>query len=357
MKLSKFFDSHKLLWHLEDVVKVKNNEVISPIYIEISPVSFCNHHCNFCAKDFVQEPSIQIDIDNLISLLSYAKKHGTKSVMLAGEGEPMLHREFVTLVKRLKDIGLDISLTTNGSQGTTEIWEEVLPLLSWVRFSVNGATSKTYSEVHKTKESEFSKVLTSISNAIKVRDEMSLKTNIGIQFVVLSENKHELKEACTVFSKLNVDYLSFKPFSRNPKMIQEKDENYSQDDLKLLLEIEAIGKINQTEINCRQAAFNVYSEKNMPYDRCHALSMWSYILAKGDFYTCPIHIGNDNFKVGNINLNTPEELIFGSKRCQSVKYAREELSTKTQCRVNCRLARINEFFEEIENPPDHVNFI
>lgn len=357
MKDEYYLDSHKLFWHLEDVVKMQKGQVISPLYVEVSPVSFCNHKCNFCGKDFVQEPGYSLDLEKFEDFASFISKSGSKSLMFAGEGEPMLHANFAKLIHIAKKYNLDVSITTNGSQGCTKLWEEILPLLSWVRFSINGASEKTYSEIHKTKITELGKVKNSLYEALKVKNVQKLDVTIGVQFVVLTENFHEIDLAIKDFSDLNVDYISFKPFSRSPQMLSDKEENYTDEVINKIKEIEGIKNINKTLINARSNAFEVYTQKDMKFSKCLGLSLWGYLKANGDFYTCPIHIGNAKFKTGNINRDNIEEIIFGKNRCQSISFAKNELDTKAVCRVNCRLARINEFLEDIQIPPKHVNFI
>lgn len=46
-------DSHKLIYHPEQVAKWLRGENIYPIEVEISPSGACNHRCVFCAVDYV----------------------------------------------------------------------------------------------------------------------------------------------------------------------------------------------------------------------------------------------------------------------------------------------------------------
>ena len=53
-------DRHKLYWHLDRVTDWQNKRVIAPIYLEISPVSMCNHRCIFCGIDFARDKGSSI---------------------------------------------------------------------------------------------------------------------------------------------------------------------------------------------------------------------------------------------------------------------------------------------------------
>lgn len=354
-----FMDGHKLLWHFDKVLKVNKGEQIAPIYIEVSPVSFCNHACNFCGKDFVQSPNFALDLEKFKEFVQYAALHDTKSIMFAGEGEPLLHPHFDEIINYTKSTGIDLSLTTNGSRLSAELAKKILPKLTWIRFSVNGATPEIYSEVHSTSLTEFEKVCKNIKSAISIKNEFNLDTTIGLQFVVVKENASQLQDLLDYFLPFGLDYISIKPFSRNPKMLSTKVERYDQE---LLTQVEKIQKHyeenkSKTEIICRLDAFSKYFEGEIKYPNCHALPYWAYITAAGDFYTCPIHIGDERFKVGNINMNSPEYILFGETRQESINFARKELDVRKVCRVNCRMARVNEFLEELKQEPKHVNFI
>ena len=46
-------DSHKLIYHVQRVSDWLNQKTVFPIYVEISPVGFCNHRCVLCSEDFM----------------------------------------------------------------------------------------------------------------------------------------------------------------------------------------------------------------------------------------------------------------------------------------------------------------
>ena len=71
-KISKnefLIDSHKLIYHPNEVSKWMNKEIIAPIYVEIGPINTCNHDCIFCGLDFVERDNLKLDKDLLIENL------------------------------------------------------------------------------------------------------------------------------------------------------------------------------------------------------------------------------------------------------------------------------------------------
>jgi MoaA/NifB/PqqE/SkfB family radical SAM enzyme len=113
-------DSHKLSYHplrvaqwLDAKDDMKKLKKIYPIYIEISPVGACNHRCTFCAVDYIGYQNIRWESDILKTRLSEMSKKGVKSVMFAGEGEPLLHKELDDIIEHCVNIDIDSSIATN----------------------------------------------------------------------------------------------------------------------------------------------------------------------------------------------------------------------------------------------------
>ena len=285
-------------------------------------------------------------------------KAGVKSVMFAGEGEPLLHKDLPEFIRTAKSNGIDVSLTTNGTLGNYDFWKDVLPSLTWVRFSVDAGTGDVHSRVHNVPESFFDRTVKGIKQAVEVKKVHGMDVTIGIQFLIIDENMDDIENALKLFSELGVDYISLKPYSLHPQMIKKKETIYTDEVISRIDgAVDEYRKKTDMKIIFRKEALKKYMEKEKMFQHCCALPFWGYISTNGDFYTCSVFIGDERFKTGNIYENDMEHILFGEKRKQSIKYGEEGLVIKDECRLNCRMARINEFLDVIENRPEHVNFI
>ncbi len=351
-------DGHKLLWHLDKVTQWQEKKLIAPIYMEISPVSFCNHRCIFCGIDFARDNGDKLDREILCKRLEEMGQAGVKSVMFAGEGEPLMHKDLPEFIRVSKNSGIDVSVATNGTLGHYDLWKDMLPNLTWLRFSADAGTAAVHSKVHGVSDKLFNKTIKSIEDAVKVKKDNNLDVTVGVQFLIIEENMNDIEQAMRLFSEIGVDYLSLKPYSLHPKMINKRDTVYSDE---IINDIEGIvdrhSKNSGMNIIFRKEALTKYMKKKSNFKHCCALSFWGYISSKGDFYTCSVFEGDDRFRIGNINENDMKEILFGEKRHQSIRYGQEGLVIENECRLNCRMARINEFLETVENKPEHVNFI
>lgn len=350
-------DGHKLYWHLDRVLAWQKGEVIPPLYVEISPVSYCNHRCIFCGVDFAMVERHKLPADIFNRQLREMGRLGVRSVMFAGEGEPLLHDNLGAMVNEARQAGLDVSITTNGSLGNETLWREILPALTWLRFSVDAASDPVYSAVHGVGDNQFKRTLASIAAACEVKAQFDLPVTLGVQFLVLEENLDDLPKAIELYSKMGLDYLSFKPYSRHPQSIKTKDIDYDNRLFdRIEAEIERSRTSNGAKIIFRRNAMKRYGAREIAYRHCRALPFWGYVDSKGDFYTCSVFLGKEEFKAGNVLEQDLASVFFGAKRCASIDYGLNTLDP-VDCRVNCRMAPVNEFLETLANPPEHVNFI
>ena len=91
-------DSHKLIYHVDRVHDWMKGKDIVPIYMEISPCGSCNHRCIFCALDYLGYDPVFLRTDVLKKFIFDISRSGVKSLMYAGEGEPLLHKDIVSLI-------------------------------------------------------------------------------------------------------------------------------------------------------------------------------------------------------------------------------------------------------------------
>ncbi|MDH4028597.1 MAG: hypothetical protein OEU95_07200, partial [Nitrospirota bacterium] len=216
----------------------------------------------------------------------------------------------------------------------------------------------TYAKVHGVPESFFEKVVNSVTDAVKVKRENDLQVTIGVQFLVIKENMGDIEDSIKIFSGIGVDYFSLKPYSLNPNMLQKRDEHYTAETARSIQEIVDRHKNNcRTELIFRKNAMNKYMVGENTFSHCYALPFYGYLSSGGEFITCKEFIGDERFSAGNIYEKDMAAIFYGKDRRESIEYGREIMEVKNKCRLNCRMARINEFLEVIENEPEHVNFI
>jgi len=347
------YDNHKLIYHPHQISKWLNNETFYPVYAEIAPTSACNYRCIFCAFDYVQRNIKTLDNKLYYSLIDEFKELGIKAIMFAGEGEPMLHKSIDKFCEYSYKNEIDVSITTNGSNLHKVQYANLLPYLSWLRISLNAASENTFEKIHQINSKVFHQVLENIKKATEFKKKNKLKVTIGIQFLLIEENDHEIIEIAKIGKKLGVDYLSIKPYSQHPKSINRLSTNYGKYSS---LKDKILSDADENyQIIYREEAMDSLIQKKI-YGKCHGLDFFSLIDADGNVIPCNLfYTGNDKYSYGNIKEKAFKEIWNGEKR----KLINSEINKNlcTNCRLGCRLSSINNYLHRLLNPLKHDNFI
>lgn len=346
-------DSHKLIYHPDVVSQWLKGENIYPIEMEVSLSSGCNHRCIFCSFEYMEHTPCFLDSGVLLNNLSELAQKGMRSVVYAGDGEPLLHKDAPVIINKTKEYGIDTALSTNGVLLTPEISKECLKSMTWVRFSTAGITDATYNKIQQGKQGDLAKVLANMQEAVATKKNQKLSTTIGVQLLLLPENKDEIVQMGRELKKIGVDYFTIKPFFQHPQ-----NKHIIQVDYKEMLELEKEVASLQTEefkIFFRARAMEGISA-DRGYTQCLALPFMVYLNAKGDLYSCIRILGKDELKYGNLYKETFCEIWEGRHRKEVVDYLMS-MDLDQSCGKMCRMNEMNKYLHELKHPGGHVNFI
>jgi cyclic pyranopterin phosphate synthase len=347
-------DSHKLIYHIEALNNWRTGKYVYPVTMEISPSGACNHRCVFCGLDYLGYKPKYLDINVICNNLKGLVKKNLKAVVVAGEGEPLLNRNTPEIINRLKSYNIDIALSTNGVLFSGDIAVNIMKSLSWVRFSVNAGTEKTHMLIHKGKENDFKTILNNLDAAVKIKKNNNFKTTLGVQMLLLPENKNEVLVLGRKLKEIGVDYFTVKPFSKHPKSISDIIPDFDYADYyhleKQLKEIET----DSFKVFFRKESMDK-RKSYKPYKCCYGLPFWGYIDASGEVWACIAYIGDKDFSFGNINETSLKELWESRKAIEI--FSKGITMDISKCRELCRLDSINTYLYRIKNPEEHDNFI
>lgn len=310
-------------------------------------------NCTFCAVDYIGYKPRSISLDTMKTCIDSMSRNGVKSIMYAGEGEPLLHKNIVDVVNYTKEAGIDVAFTTNGVLMTDKFVEECLHNVTWVKVSLNAGTPEAYAKVHQTKAEDFETVLSNISYAATWRDIHELKTSIGVQVVVLPENFDTIESLIVEAVVSGADYVVLKPYSQHHSSVNKYEIDYKAWD-EQLSRLASVHSNGHFQVIYRRESALATEQK---YSKCYSTpNMWAYIMATGDVYSCSAYLLDERFNLGNINEKSFEEIWLGDKRRKNLEFVENELDI-SECRLNCRMDKANEYLWQLKNPAPHHNFI
>lgn len=207
-------DDHKLSYHYERVESWESGDRISPISVDMSLTRACGAMCSFCYA-MMQESQARSSIKELhaLNLLDDFAEVGIKSVSLVSDGESTLSKAYVPFIKHAKKNGLDVANATNAWEWGPEKVDEVLPNLTWVRFTVAAGRPESYAKImYKGPEytEVYDKAIKNISYAVQLKRKLNLPVTLGIQMVLTPDLKDEIIPFAQLGLDLGVDYAVIK---------------------------------------------------------------------------------------------------------------------------------------------------
>jgi MoaA/NifB/PqqE/SkfB family radical SAM enzyme len=203
-------DSHKLSYHFDRVQAWENGERIAPISIDMALTRACGAMCSFCYA-MVQEPQERSNIKTreALNLLDDFAEIGVKGVSLISDGESTISKAYVPFIQHAAKIGIDVGNATNGWEWEPDKIDQVLPYLTWVRFTVAGGTPAGYAKIMFKNEDHtevFDRAMSHIRYAVELKKKLNLKVTLGIQMVLMPEFKNEIIPFAKLATDLGVDY-------------------------------------------------------------------------------------------------------------------------------------------------------
>ena len=344
-------DTHKLSYHPERIALWKKTGFCYPIHIEAGITNKCSHRCIQCSLDWINHKNDNIDSVIFIKMLNEAADIGVRSIYFAGEGEPTLHKDLYLFVKTAYDLGLKVAFSTNGSVLPNLI--NSLPYLSWLRFSVDAGTDKTFSKIHGVKPEEFNNVISNIKCCAAIAKQEGYKVQIGVQTLLMSENINEIELLAHIAKDIGVHNFQVKPAHCHPKSsyqkisyqylqnnIQQELEQLEDEHFKVIVRIKSLERLSQERT----------------YAECHAFNFYCLIDACGNVTPCNIFYGNEEYIFGNIYKNSLKE-IWESDRKKLIIEKITKLNHTLCKEYRCRQDVMNRYLERVKNPEINDDFI
>ncbi|MBI2565689.1 MAG: radical SAM protein [Candidatus Schekmanbacteria bacterium] len=188
-------------------------EPTGPLTIEVGPTRGCNHncvHCGFQQYDPYGQRLSLLDCEAFLRFLDDFRALGGQEVYFAGNGEPLLNPALPEWVRHGAELGLEMALSSNGIPLTAARGCQILPFMSWIRFSVNGGTADVYADVHRCRPADFSRLERNISAAVRFRNASDLAVRLALQFIVYELNWGTIAGIVAFHGRCGTDELVFR---------------------------------------------------------------------------------------------------------------------------------------------------
>lgn len=257
----------------------------------------CNLACRHCwiAPRYDANGHLpSLPVETFRRAIAEAKPLGLGAVKLTG-GEPLMHPQFLELVRIVRSVGLGLTVETNGVLCTTEIARELAEAKAFVSVSLDGADAKTHEWVRGVPGC-FDAALKGIGNLVAV----GLRPQVIMS--LMRRNADQIEDVLSLAKSLEAGSVKFnmvQPTARG-EALTDHDEALS------VQELLRLGSTIESEI-APHAGIKIYYDYPPAFrslsrlaegcGMCHILNILG-VLSDGSYALC------------GIGYSVPE-LIFG----------------------------------------------
>lgn len=179
---------------------------IGPLTVDIAVTSTCNYRCVFCGTHSYLRPETvkpqTLAKSRLIDLLADLEQLGTRDILFAGNGEPLLSDFMVELIK-LHGSEYHLEIMTNGSL-LDKVDRKVFDNLFRLTVSLNSGNGKTHQLTHGYKgENQFPQIVNNIERLLSYKDGSH---KVELNYVITKDNRDEMEDFYRLAGKWGVRY-------------------------------------------------------------------------------------------------------------------------------------------------------
>lgn len=295
-------DSHKLSHHYDRVQAWEAGERIAPVSVDMALTRACSAMCSFCYA-MMQESQARSSIKTVhaLNLLDDFAEIGVRSVSLVSDGESTLSPSYAPFIQHAAKLGIDVGNATNAWEWEPEKIEQVLPYLTWVRFTVAAGRPESYARImYKGPEHTkvFDRAIEHIKYAVDLKKRKGLGVTLGIQMVLMPEFKDEIIPFAKLGVDLGVDYAVIKHCSDDEQHTLGIDYGKYEELYDMLIQAEAMSN-DQTKVIVKWS--KIRDGDKPPYKRFYGpafllqISGSGLVAPSGMFFNArhsKLHIGN-----------------------------------------------------------------
>ena len=335
--------SHKVLMHPERVRgALLDPRHTPPITLDVDTTTACNSRCPNCT--FPDTGRMFLDFDLYKRTIEEVSRLGVKAITFTGGGEPTLHPRFMEMIETAKAHGLEIGLITNGLAFSPEIAVRALPLLNWVRFSLDAGSSEMYRKTHGLNEKAFVQLTENIETAVKLKRDQYLNARLGASYLILESDPPDFRRAVELGQAIGLDYLQFKPMQLHDPSAKG-GYKYNLDVIR-----EAEKHLRPLVSQNYGEAFHVYFTRFCPQliesgpleyrqsPTCFGQRFTTSLAADGRLYACCHYKYDPDFELGNLYFDSFETIWSSERRIRFL----EVLNPIIKCLQGCKLENLNE---------------
>ncbi len=165
-----------------------------PYSVSVEATAFCNLKCKMCSNSSMLRKKGFMSMELFRKISSEAARFFPEShFWMNGYGEPLLNPHFFEMVELAVSLGLDTYVNSNGMLLSEENMLRLFEAgLGHLVCSIDGYKKETYEAIRKGGDRDV--VYRNITNALRLREQHSYKTEVEVQLIVMPDTIQEKDE-------------------------------------------------------------------------------------------------------------------------------------------------------------------
>jgi len=289
-----FFSKYKILSHVATLDHFYAGDKPAPVTVDIEPSNICNLSCRWCypmLQGWRKKFTGRIERDILLRIPKFFSDWGSKTIVITGGGEPLLHPDISDFFQEIKRTNLKIGLITNGTLLNNKLFDPIKDQLEWIGFSIDSGNKESF-RILKGKD-EFNTIL---SNARYIRKNSNV--DLSYKFLVTTDNFKDILEATKIAQSAGFNRIYIRPaIGVDKKFTKSEKETY-----KILLEKTLRLETPSFKILINNEKTNEeFDQELYTIPSCLASPTLITICANGKCYWCQDHRGEERWEIADLN--------------------------------------------------------
>ena len=261
----------------------KTDPICGPYKVTLELTNRCNLRCIFCQRWKSQDEGLSTD--ELKKILADLKENNVKTVSMSG-GKPLLRKDIFEIINFCRDIGLSVTLNTNGLAASKFADEIVESGLKAIHFSIDSPDPKVHDYLRGVKGS--------FDAAVKGIKDLSERGNMKlyISTVITKKSYGEVDKFIQLAKSLHVNGITFVPiydFDSGNFTVEDKSlKEISWDIFLKSIEAHLEPRFSTLPLSYYQKIKEFVKSPEIFYSnmRCIAGFMHAHIDCRGRVYPC-----------------------------------------------------------------------
>ena len=202
--------------------------MLRKLYIE--PTTKCNLNCKMCFRHtWFDEPMCDLSLEDYRHVLETMPKT-VETIFFGGMGEPLFHKDILEMIRLAAETGREVELLTNGTlltesmingimdAGLTRLWISIDDLETHSSINADAA----HGDLDHSGHDHSGRVLSNIRMLNKLRQKRLSTLCLGITFVAMKSNVHQLSKLPFFIAQHLVDEVNVSNISPTDEASQNE---------------------------------------------------------------------------------------------------------------------------------------